>query len=87
MREIKSATFQLLQVSPVEWLKFVEDVVHNGFHAVAVKMLQLVRVGAFLFLLSSESLLMGVTKCMCLERPLTPGGNRAWYTIYFLSSW
>jgi hypothetical protein len=37
MREIKSATFQLLQVSPVEWLKFVEDVVHNGFHAVAVK--------------------------------------------------
>jgi hypothetical protein len=52
-----------------------------------VQMLQLVRVGAFLFLLSSESLLMGVTKCMCLERPLTPGGNRAWYTIYFLSSW
>ena len=37
MREIKSATFQLLQVSPVEWLKFVEDVVHNGFHVVAVK--------------------------------------------------
>jgi hypothetical protein len=36
MREIKSATFQLLQVSPVEWLKFVEDVVHNGFHAVAL---------------------------------------------------
>ncbi|WJX71170.1 hypothetical protein P8452_55193 [Trifolium repens] len=35
--EIKSASFQLLQVSPVEWLKFVEDAVHNGFHAVAVK--------------------------------------------------
>ncbi|KAI3453031.1 hypothetical protein Pfo_009694 [Paulownia fortunei] len=44
-------------------------------------------VGAFLFLLSSESLLMGVTKCMCLGRPLAPGGNRAWTIIYFLSSW
>ncbi|GAU27631.1 hypothetical protein TSUD_125770 [Trifolium subterraneum] len=37
MREIKSASFHLLQVSPVEWLKFVEDAVQNGFHAVAVK--------------------------------------------------
>ncbi|KAK7269763.1 hypothetical protein RIF29_22498 [Crotalaria pallida] len=44
-------------------------------------------VGAFLFLLSSESLLMGVTKCMCFGRPLTPGGNRAWSIIYFISSW
>lgn len=44
-------------------------------------------VGAFLFLLSGESLLMGVTKCMCFGRPLTPGGNRAWSIIYFLSSW
>ncbi|KVI05319.1 Protein of unknown function DUF1218, partial [Cynara cardunculus var. scolymus] len=44
-------------------------------------------VGAFLFLLSGESLLMGVTKCMCLGRPLAPGGNRAWTIIYFTSSW
>lgn len=44
-------------------------------------------VGAFLFLLSSESLLMGVTKCMCFGRPLAPGGNRAWTIIYFVSSW
>ncbi|CAA0818586.1 Protein of unknown function (DUF1218 [Striga hermonthica] len=44
-------------------------------------------VGAFLFLLSSESLLIGVTKCMCFGRPLAPGGNRAWAIIYFLSSW
>ncbi|KDO76995.1 hypothetical protein CISIN_1g029184mg [Citrus sinensis] len=43
-------------------------------------------VGAFLFLLSSESLLMGVTKCMCFGRPLAPGGNRAWTIIYFMSS-
>lgn len=44
-------------------------------------------VGAFLFLLSSESLLMGVTKCMCFGRPLAPGGSRAWTIIYFVSSW
>lgn len=44
-------------------------------------------VGSFLFLLSSESLLMGVTKCMCFGRPLAPGGNRAWAIIYFVSSW
>ncbi|KAH7571171.1 hypothetical protein JRO89_XS05G0263000 [Xanthoceras sorbifolium] len=44
-------------------------------------------VGAFLFLLSSESLLMGVTRCMCFGRPLAPGGNRAWTIIYFVSSW
>ncbi|KAM0986873.1 hypothetical protein ACFX13_011293 [Malus domestica] len=44
-------------------------------------------VGGFLFLLSGESLLMGVTKCMCFGRPLAPGGNRAWSIIYFISSW
>ncbi|OWM67987.1 hypothetical protein CDL15_Pgr017555 [Punica granatum] len=44
-------------------------------------------VGGFLFLLSSESLLMVVTKCMCFGRPLSPGGNRAWSIIYFVSSW
>ncbi|XP_010476336.1 PREDICTED: uncharacterized protein LOC104755622 [Camelina sativa] len=44
-------------------------------------------VGAFLFLLSSESLLMGVTKCMCFGRPLAPGSDRAWSIIYFISSW
>lgn len=44
-------------------------------------------VGSFLFLLSSQSLLMGVTKCMCFGKPLAPGGNRAWSIIYFASSW
>ncbi|KAL9352478.1 hypothetical protein Peur_055158 [Populus x canadensis] len=44
-------------------------------------------VGAFLFLLSSESLLMGVTRCMCFGRSLAPGGDRAWSIIYFVSSW
>ncbi|GJM85493.1 hypothetical protein PR202_ga01946 [Eleusine coracana subsp. coracana] len=44
-------------------------------------------VGAFLFLLSGQSLLMCVTKCMCFGRPLAPGGSRAWSIIYFASSW
>ncbi|XP_027336920.1 uncharacterized protein LOC113850550 [Abrus precatorius] len=37
MREVKSASCQWLRVSPVEWLHFVEDAMHNGFHAVGVK--------------------------------------------------
>jgi len=37
MREHKSASCQWLQVSPAEWLSFVENAVHNGFHAVAEK--------------------------------------------------
>ncbi|XP_031499129.1 uncharacterized protein LOC116263530 [Nymphaea colorata] len=44
-------------------------------------------VGSFLFLLSSESVLMGITKCMCFGRPLIPGGGRAFAIIYFISSW
>lgn len=44
-------------------------------------------VGSFLFLFSSQALLMGVTKCMCFGRPLAPGSNRAWSIIYFASSW
>lgn len=37
MRELKSASCQWLQVSPAEWLNFVEDAMNNGFHAVAEK--------------------------------------------------
>ncbi|XP_050226063.1 uncharacterized protein LOC126675462 [Mercurialis annua] len=44
-------------------------------------------VGGFLFLLSGESLLMGVTRCMCFGRALAPGGDRAWSIIYFIASW
>ncbi|CAL1392731.1 unnamed protein product [Linum trigynum] len=44
-------------------------------------------VGAFLFLLCSETILMVVTSCMCFGRPLTPGSDRAWSIIYFVSSW
>lgn len=44
-------------------------------------------VGAFLFLLLAEVLIMVVTKCLCCGSSLTPGGSRAWAIIYFLSSW
>ncbi|KAE9598644.1 hypothetical protein Lalb_Chr15g0083171 [Lupinus albus] len=39
LRELKSATAscEWLQVSSVEWLNFVVDAVHNGFHSVAEK--------------------------------------------------
>eukprot|EP01018_Ginkgo_biloba_P027147 Gb_21515 [translate_table: standard] len=44
-------------------------------------------VGAFLFLFSSQAVIMGVTKCLCCGGALTPGGSRAWAIIYFMSSW
>ncbi|KAF6165744.1 hypothetical protein GIB67_012641 [Kingdonia uniflora] len=44
-------------------------------------------VGSFLFLFSSESLVMAITRCMCFGRPLAPGGSRAYSIIYFVSSW
>ncbi|CAJ1960471.1 unnamed protein product [Sphenostylis stenocarpa] len=37
MRELKSSSCQWLRVLPVEWLRFVEDAMRNGFHAVAAK--------------------------------------------------
>ncbi|CAL0334973.1 unnamed protein product [Lupinus luteus] len=39
LRELKSATAscEWLQVSSVEWLNFVADAAHNGFHSVAEK--------------------------------------------------
>ncbi|XP_040995588.1 uncharacterized protein LOC121241812 [Juglans microcarpa x Juglans regia] len=43
---------------------------------------------AFVFLLCSQSLLMSVTKCMCIGRPSpTTGCKRAWPSIYLVSSW
>ncbi|KMZ59031.1 hypothetical protein ZOSMA_70G00450 [Zostera marina] len=44
-------------------------------------------VGAFLFLLTGQSLLMVVTRCMCFGNALVPGNSRAWSIIYFASSW
>ncbi|KAL2333015.1 hypothetical protein Fmac_014228 [Flemingia macrophylla] len=37
VRDLKSGRCEWLQVSPLEWLNFVEDAVRNGYHAVAEK--------------------------------------------------
>ncbi|XP_026443405.1 uncharacterized protein LOC113343442 isoform X2 [Papaver somniferum] len=44
-------------------------------------------VGASLFLLASESLIMAITKCMCFGKPLAPGSSRTWSIMYFTCSW
>ncbi|THU74753.1 hypothetical protein C4D60_Mb04t36750 [Musa balbisiana] len=44
-------------------------------------------VGAFLFLLLSQAILMAVSKCFCCGRSLGPGGPRACALLLFLFSW
>ncbi|WOL06033.1 hypothetical protein Cni_G14765 [Canna indica] len=44
-------------------------------------------VGALLFLLLSQAVLMVVSKCFCLGRSLAPGGPRAFALLLFLLSW
>lgn len=44
-------------------------------------------VGALLFLLASQVLVMAVSKCFCCGRALHPGGSRACALILFLTCW
>ncbi|XP_068646408.1 uncharacterized protein [Aristolochia californica] len=44
-------------------------------------------VGAFLFLLASQTLVMLASKCFCRGKGLRPGGARAWAIILFLTCW
>ncbi|XP_015899090.3 uncharacterized protein LOC107432456 [Ziziphus jujuba] len=44
-------------------------------------------VGALLFLLVSQVLIMGVSRCFCCGKPLSPGGSRAWAVILFITCW
>ncbi|CAL9154249.1 unnamed protein product, partial [Musa hybrid cultivar] len=44
-------------------------------------------VGALLFLLLSQAVLMVVSKCFCFGRSLGPGGPRACALLFFLLSW
>lgn len=44
-------------------------------------------VGAFLFLLVSQGLVMAFTRCLCCGSVLKPGGSRAWAIILFFVSW
>lgn len=44
-------------------------------------------VGAFLFLLASQVLIMFASKCFCCGKPLSPGGSRACAVILFITCW
>eukprot|EP00252_Welwitschia_mirabilis_P000745 TRINITY_DN10708_c0_g2_i1.p1 TRINITY_DN10708_c0_g2~~TRINITY_DN10708_c0_g2_i1.p1 ORF type:complete len:187 (-),score=20.57 TRINITY_DN10708_c0_g2_i1:92-652(-) len=43
-------------------------------------------VGAFLFVLVGEALIMIATRCLCCGRSLRPGGSRAWTIVLFAGS-
>ncbi|XP_062013217.1 uncharacterized protein LOC133729670 [Rosa rugosa] len=44
-------------------------------------------VGAFLFLLTSQALLMIVSRCLCCGKALRPSGSRSWAIMLFITSW
>ncbi|XP_074561927.1 uncharacterized protein LOC141818306 [Curcuma longa] len=44
-------------------------------------------VGALLFLLLSQAILMAVSKCFCCGRGISPSGSRACALLFFLLSW
>lgn len=44
-------------------------------------------VGAFIFLLASQLLIMLASRCLCCGRGLRPGGSRAWAIVLFISCW
>ncbi|XP_027356057.1 uncharacterized protein LOC113865585 [Abrus precatorius] len=44
-------------------------------------------VGAFLFLLASQVLIMVASHCFCCGKPLNPGGSRALAVVLFIICW
>lgn len=44
-------------------------------------------VGAFLFSVASQLLIMLVSRCFCCGKPLNPGGSRALALALFICSW
>nr|AGV54747.1 fiber protein Fb34 [Phaseolus vulgaris] len=44
-------------------------------------------VGAFLFLLVSQVLIMVASRCFCCGKPLNPGGSRACAIVLFIICW
>ncbi|XP_030549800.1 uncharacterized protein LOC115754778 [Rhodamnia argentea] len=44
-------------------------------------------VGAFLFLMVSQVIIMAASRCFCCGKPLSPGGSRAWAVILFIACW
>ncbi|EEF30361.1 uncharacterized protein LOC8275968 [Ricinus communis] len=44
-------------------------------------------VGAFLFLMLSQVIIMVASQCFCCGKALNPGGSRAWAVILFITCW
>lgn len=44
-------------------------------------------VGSLLFLMVSQLMIMGVTRCLCCGRSLQPGRSRVWAIVFFISCW
>ncbi|XP_044491363.1 uncharacterized protein LOC123215369 [Mangifera indica] len=44
-------------------------------------------VGAFLFLMGSQVLVMMASRCFCCGKALSPSGSRAWAVILFITCW
>ncbi|XAR56564.1 hypothetical protein NMG60_11037102 [Bertholletia excelsa] len=44
-------------------------------------------VGAFLFLMASQVLIMVASQCFCCGKPLRPVGSRAWAVLLFIVCW
>ncbi|KAK4804189.1 hypothetical protein SAY86_004006 [Trapa natans] len=44
-------------------------------------------VGAFLFLMLSQVIIMAASRCFCCGKPMSPSGSRACAVILFLTCW
>ncbi|XP_065862133.1 uncharacterized protein [Euphorbia lathyris] len=44
-------------------------------------------VGAFLFLMASQVIIMVASQCFCCGKPLNPGGSRACAVMLFITCW
>ncbi|XP_057966460.1 uncharacterized protein LOC131154223 [Malania oleifera] len=44
-------------------------------------------VGAFLFLMASQAIIVVASRCFCCGKALNPSGSRAWAVILFITCW
>ncbi|KAK4271500.1 hypothetical protein QN277_020189 [Acacia crassicarpa] len=44
-------------------------------------------VGSFIILVASQAIIMVVTRCLCGGQAMSPGRNRSWAIILFITSW
>ncbi|XP_030443520.1 uncharacterized protein LOC115665834 [Syzygium oleosum] len=75
--EQRRSTAKIVQDSEVQYNYCVYDSdISTGFG-----------VGAFLFLMLSQVIIMAASRCFCCGKPLSPGGSRAWAVILFITCW